>query len=110
MHKRSTASCFSKDLTALFQDLDIYRHVNNIKYIEWALHHVNIDIYKKYNLTSLEIYFLKELRLGQTVCIQTDYETHHDSVRIVHLIYLQERHQKIAQLQTEWRSKARPLP
>ena len=91
--------------TASFQDLDIYRHVNNIIYVEWALQHVNADIYKKYDLTSLEIYFLKELRLGQTVCIQTEYKTRPNSVRIVHLIYLQENHQKIAQLRTEWRPK-----
>ncbi|XEO76119.1 hypothetical protein WKT22_01140 [Candidatus Lokiarchaeum ossiferum] len=88
-----------------FQDLDIYRHVNNVKYIEWAFNEVKPEIYKLYIPSSVEINFLKELRLGESFCVQTEYLEGSSELVIKHLIYKEESGVKIAQLQTSWKKK-----
>lgn len=91
--------------TTNFQDLDIYRHVNNVKYIEWAFNEVKPEIYKLYYPSSIEINFLKELRLGESIRVQTDYLEEKSELKINHLIYKEETGVKIAQLQTLWKKK-----
>lgn len=50
-------------------DLDIVDHVNNVKYLEWCLDHVNEDLILNQQLASFEMNFLKELSLKDEVSI-----------------------------------------
>ncbi|MBE8724149.1 acyl-[acyl-carrier-protein] thioesterase [Flavobacterium hungaricum] len=50
-------------------DLDIVNHVNNVKYLEWCLDHVNPSKIIKQELQSFEMNFMKELSLKDTVII-----------------------------------------
>jgi acyl-ACP thioesterase len=88
-----------------FQDVDIYHHVNNVKYIEWAFNHVEKEIFTKYVPTSVQINFQKELRFGETISLQTEYLEELDDLVIYHLIFLEKTKEKIAQLQTIWKKR-----
>jgi acyl-ACP thioesterase len=50
-------------------DLDIVNHVNNVKYLEWCLDHVDKEFILAQNLNSFEMNFLKELSLDDMVVI-----------------------------------------
>ncbi len=53
----------SKNFNVRRSDLDINRHVNNVKYIEWALETVP----DKHSIQEIDIEFRMECRLGDTV-------------------------------------------
>ena len=47
-----------------FRDLDINSHVNNVRYAEWILETLPHEVLFNWHLTSLELEFKSELRLG----------------------------------------------
>ena len=59
--------------TVVLSDLDIVNHVNNVKYLEWCLDVLDAEIILKQKVISLEMNFLKELSLKDSVAV---YERH----------------------------------
>ena len=53
----------------VYSDLDALNHVNNVKYIEWCLDCLPIEILQKNNITSIDINFLKEVTFNENVSI-----------------------------------------
>ena len=78
--KKATAKPFSKinitddkeivfEKSVVLSDLDIVNHVNNVKYLEWCLDYVDEKKILNQDIESLEMNFLKELSLKDTVVI-----------------------------------------
>ena len=78
--KKATVITFSKinstenkevvfEKKVVLSDLDIVNHVNNVKYLEWCLDYVDEKIILNHGIESLEMNFLKELSLGDSVVI-----------------------------------------
>lgn len=78
--KKATLKKFSKiDLSqnaalvghhkVVFSDLDALNHVNNVKYIEWCLDCLSIDILKKNRIKAIDINYLKEITFNQKAAI-----------------------------------------
>jgi medium-chain acyl-[acyl-carrier-protein] hydrolase len=78
--RKPTQESFSKisvnqDKEVIFEkvvylsDLDIVNHVNNVKYLEWCLDHVDEKSILNQKLASFEMNFMKELSLNDTVLI-----------------------------------------
>lgn len=78
--KKATLKKFSKiDLSqnaalvnqhkVVFSDLDALNHVNNVKYIEWCLDCLPIDILKKNRIKAIDINYLKEITFNQKAAI-----------------------------------------
>lgn len=78
--KRATKEGFSKininhekeavfEKTVYLSDLDIVNHVNNVKYLEWCLDHVEPKKILKQEVKSFEMNFMKELSLKDEVII-----------------------------------------
>ncbi len=82
-------------------DLDINQHVNNVKYIEWALESVPLDIWKAKILASLEIIFRAETKYGQRIIIQT--EQNEDI--FLHRVTSEDNQRDLAVLKSTWRDK-----
>ena len=82
-------------------DLDINQHVNNVKYIEWALESVPLDIWKAKILASLEISFRAETKHGERIIIQT--EQNEDI--FLHRVISEDDQRDLAVLKSTWRDK-----
>ena len=62
---------YSRTFDIRYSDIDSNKHVNNVKYIEWALEVVPIDIITNYELKRIKVNFEKEISYGnkiQSVC------------------------------------------
>ena len=55
--------------TVALSDLDIVNHVNNVKYLEWCLDFVDVELILNQKIESFEMNFLKELSLKDKVAI-----------------------------------------
>lgn len=66
---------FSPEKEMLFErrvnlsDLDIVNHVNNVKYLEWCLDLVNVELLLQQKIKSFEMNFLKELSIQDQVIV-----------------------------------------
>jgi medium-chain acyl-[acyl-carrier-protein] hydrolase len=55
------------NVTARYSDLDINKHVNAIKYIEWVQDHYDEEVYKTKNVQEFQINYQLETRFGEEV-------------------------------------------
>jgi len=60
---------FVFEKTVFLSDLDIVNHVNNVKYLEWCLDFVDVELILKQKIESFEMNFLKELSLKDKVVL-----------------------------------------
>ncbi|TYB31541.1 MAG: hypothetical protein FXF47_02815 [Candidatus Mcinerneyibacterium aminivorans] len=57
--------CFEKIVK--YTDLDVNNHMNNVKYVEQVLNCFSESFYKKYDITELQINFLKQCKYGDNI-------------------------------------------
>lgn len=59
-----------------YHDLDVNRHVNNVRVLEWALETLPADIHESYRCAGVALQFVAETRPGDTVrgTVQVDEE------------------------------------
>lgn len=50
-----------------YSDIDSNMHVNNVKYVEWAMEAVPLDVIKDYKLVRIKVTFEKETTYGEKV-------------------------------------------
>ncbi|WP_295335944.1 acyl-ACP thioesterase domain-containing protein [Flavobacterium sp.] len=78
--EKATAEYFSKidttvisklvaEKTIMLSDLDIVNHANSVKYLEWCLDYVAPELLLQQTLQSIEMNYLKEVSLHDTVTI-----------------------------------------
>lgn len=78
--EQATAETFSKidttvktevvtEKTILLSDLDIVNHANSVKYLEWCLDYVAPELLLQQTVQSIEINYLREVSLHDTVTI-----------------------------------------
>lgn len=58
--------------SVLLSDLDMVNHVNHIKYLEWCLDYMPVDVLLKNQISAVEMYFMSELLYGDEVKILND--------------------------------------
>jgi medium-chain acyl-[acyl-carrier-protein] hydrolase len=61
-----------KSYTVRYSDIDMYHHVNNIKYVEWILDSFPIEMNQTHRIHTLEINFLGESTQGDEIAIYTE--------------------------------------
>ena len=66
-----------------FSDLDIVNHVNNIKYLEWCLNHIDPTLILENKIKAIDLNFLKELSLGDSFQIEKGEQDNVISFRIM---------------------------
>lgn len=62
---------YSKQFKTRYSDIDSNKHVNNTKYIEWAIETLPLDLVKDYELKRIIVTFEKECLFGDEVCVST---------------------------------------
>ena len=55
----------------LFSDVDLNQHMNNAKYIDWALDSIDYDIHKEHFIHEVSVHYKKEIRPLEYVSIFT---------------------------------------
>ncbi|MGG7144442.1 acyl-[acyl-carrier-protein] thioesterase [Clostridium nigeriense] len=70
-----------------YSDIDSNKHVNNTKYIDWAIETLPEEIVNNYTLDEIKVTFEKECKYGETVRVLTDIrEEEGDSLVTIHKI------------------------
>jgi acyl-ACP thioesterase len=82
-------------------DLEINQHVNNVKYIEWALEAVPFEIWRTKVLSELEVSFRSETKYGECIIIQSEQE---ENV-FLHSVISEKDQRPLSLIQTTWRDK-----
>lgn len=58
---------YSKQFDIRYSDIDSNKHVNNVKYVEWAMEAVPIEVINDYQLARIKVTFEKETTYGERV-------------------------------------------
>ena len=93
---------FSKEFNIRYSDIDSNRHVNNVKYVEWALEVVPIDIITNYKLKRVKVTFEKECTYGECIKSLIEVNEINDSeTKTLHMIKNSEG-KELTMLEFEW--------
>jgi acyl-ACP thioesterase len=90
-----------KTFNVRFSDLDGNRHVNNVRYIEWAAETIPIEIWREYRITELEIGFRSETNYGDRVSVRAQIN---DSL-FIHNIRTEKSHLEVARMRSSWQRR-----
>lgn len=63
---------FKNEITAAYSDIDFNGHVNNRRYISWAINSIPKEILKQYILSEFDISFKKEILIDQCITVYTE--------------------------------------
>lgn len=58
---------YSKQFDIRYSDIDSNKHVNNVKYVEWAMEAIPIEVINDYQLTRIKVTFEKETTYGERI-------------------------------------------
>ncbi len=67
-------------------DIDTNNHVNNVKYIEWAVELIPTEIICNYNLKNLKTSYKKETKYGEKINSQIEIENQNNMIKCFHKI------------------------
>jgi medium-chain acyl-[acyl-carrier-protein] hydrolase len=65
--ERGDEEQYNKQFGIRYGDIDSNNHVNNVKYVEWAIEAVPIEVVENYNIKRIKVNFEKETTYGDTV-------------------------------------------
>lgn len=70
----ANAKTFVFPLHVCVSDLDSNNHVNNEKYLEWALREIPYDIYRQFEIRSIRVNYLKSAFYGDQLRVESNVE------------------------------------
>lgn len=76
-----------KEFQIRYSDIDSNTHVNNVRYMEWAIESVPIDIAKNYELKRMKLIFEKESKYGDKIHVSAQIEKRENDLITLHRIY-----------------------
>ncbi len=92
---------YSYKRQAVYSDIDVNKHVNNTKYIDWIIDSFPPDFYKTKQLDSLRIDLLSETKLGDKLSIQKGHSP--DNSNIIFFTCTNDKSLKrVFQAETKW--------
>src|SRR5690625_2639492 len=85
-------------------DLDMNRHVNNVRYVEWALESLPLELADAYSLAELDVQFKAETYAGDRVRATAARESDDGhQVSYLHRVVALKDNREVAVLRTTWR-------
>lgn len=87
-----------------YGDLDVNGHVNNVRYVDWALEPLAVDLLESSELRQLEIHYRAEALLGDAVKVRVGAPegAADDDMQFAHMILHAENGKELARLRTLW--------
>jgi medium-chain acyl-[acyl-carrier-protein] hydrolase len=84
-----------------YSDIDTNQHVNNSKYIAWAIETVPMEIVTKYTLKNVKVTYEKETTYGETVSVFTEVINEDNIVVCLHKV-MDKEGKELTLLKTVW--------
>jgi medium-chain acyl-[acyl-carrier-protein] hydrolase len=84
-----------------YSDIDTNKHVNNAKYVSWAIESVPIDIVREYEVRRTKVTYEKETTYGEEVKVVTEIKKGEHDIVCLHKIQDKEGN-TLTLLQTTW--------
>ena len=94
-----------RTLTVRYHDLDRNEHVNNVRYLTWALDTLPASMYAEGRCTDVTIHFHHEATLGDPIRAAVQTESAGDGVTARHVLTHAEDDQTLAVIRTRWRPR-----
>ena len=80
-------------------DIDVNQHVNNTKYVQWALNCIPFAFQKRHVLGEISVNFLSQSYIGERYFV----DCYQDGLTFTHLILSAEDNRKLAAVQSRWK-------
>ena len=64
----------TREFVVGYDDLDVNKHVNNVRYLHWALETLDYDFRKTHEINTIDIYYKKEISFGGCVVSETEFD------------------------------------
>ncbi|MDD5794190.1 acyl-[acyl-carrier-protein] thioesterase [Clostridium sp. HCP1S3_B4] len=93
---------YFKEFNIRYSDIDSNGHVNNVKYMEWAIESVPIEIIQDYELNSIKVTFEKETVYGESVHVSAQIIKEDDKITTVHVIKSKEG-KVLTKIEIDWK-------
>lgn len=90
-----------KSFDVRYSDIDTNKHVNNVKYVSWALENIPLDVVKNCSVSSIRVIYEKETSYGETITVQTQMKEIEDKYIFDHVIKNSEG-EKLTLIKTEF--------
>lgn len=84
-----------------YSDIDTNQHVNNVKYIAWAIETVPMEVVLNYTLKNLKVTYEKETTYGETIKVITEIINNDNIVTCLHKIVDKEE-KELTLIETTW--------
>jgi acyl-ACP thioesterase len=81
----------------------MYKHLNNIRYLQWVIDSIDEDIVDNYYMSSIEGSFVAEVKNGDTILSLTKKDF--DDNSFVHAIKNKDSNKVCATAKTVWKKK-----
>lgn len=94
-----------RTFTVRYHDLDLNRHVNNVRYLEWALETLPHEVLDAYSCTGLSLQFEAETTLGDPVRATADLREEDGALSVRHRLAHAETDETLALAATTWRNE-----
>ncbi|RHM59930.1 MULTISPECIES: acyl-[acyl-carrier-protein] thioesterase [Coprobacillaceae] len=72
---------YIKTREVVYSDVDINQHMNNYRYVEWALDLIPFEIYRQYDIKEMSVHYIQEILPGSQVQLYLGKE--HQDIKIV---------------------------
>jgi medium-chain acyl-[acyl-carrier-protein] hydrolase len=92
---------YDKNFNVRYSDIDTNQHVNNAKYIAWAIETVPMEIVLNYTLKNIKVTYEKETKYGETIKVLTEIINEDNQVTAIHKI-IDSEEKELTLLKTVW--------
>ncbi|AZV58900.1 acyl-ACP thioesterase domain-containing protein [Clostridium sp. AWRP] len=90
-----------KSFDVRYSDIDTNRHVNNVKYVDWIVETIPLDIVLNFNIKNLNITYEKEALYGEKIKIYTELKKKENSYISLHKI-VDEEEKELSAIEAVW--------
>ena len=95
----------SKTYAIFPSDIDMNQHVNNTRYVQWAMDSIDFEFQQQHVVCEINVNFLSEARIGESYFI----ESYQSGGNFTQFIVSEKDNRKLAAVQSCWK-KSKTLP
>lgn len=99
---RPSVGEFTAGFITRLADLDMYRHVNNVVYVEWAVETLPPEVWEGWTLRDHEINFRSEVSFGEVIQAEAEEATCGNTRIFLHRLTRESDGKDVAILRTWW--------